>query len=154
MSLDVEQNDLHQQLLLNGDDPVDNKQFQSNYIDVIIATMITFILPISCMLIEQRLGALIPLLMYYGCCILIVRLRRGSFTYKIPNHNRYYWIYLIFIPLLIIVRREPVVAKPIEPVIKEAVDEEEEPITTSACRRARSVAPRSVIRMRRISPRL
>ena len=114
MSFDIHQPELHQHLISNATDDElakseDENQFKANYIDVIIATLIALGLPISCRLIQQEIGALIPLLMYYGCCIFIVRIRRGTFTYNIPKNNKYYWICSLFIPLLIIVAAQQVI---------------------------------------------
>ena len=114
MSLDVEQNNLNEQLIsindgIDKNNTNNNDDFKSNYIDIIIATIITFALPISCRIIEQNIGALIPLLIYYSCCIFVVRFRRGTFNYNIPKNNKYFWIYTIFIPLLILIAAQQII---------------------------------------------
>lgn len=103
--MEVEQQNNYNELLISSTDEnvSDSNEFQATYMDVIIATIITLLLPISCRLTEQNIGALIPLLMYYSCCIFVVRIRRKTFNYTIPKHNKYYWIYTMFIPLLIII---------------------------------------------------
>lgn len=107
-------NELNEQLIVNDEDDTEtvikSREFKANYIDTIIATLITFLLPISCRLIQQNIGALLPLIMYYSCCVFVVRLRRGTFNYSIPSHNGYYWMYTMFLPLLIIVILQQVIA--------------------------------------------
>ena len=79
------------------------EKFVSNIVDIIIATMMVVVLPISLMFLEQGIGAGLPLLIYYGCCIFVVKDRKGSFDYVMPKVRSRRWIYFVFIPLLILV---------------------------------------------------
>ena len=78
-------------------------KFVSNYVDLIIATMMVLILPISLRFIEQSVGAAFPLLLYYGCCIFLVYDRKKTFDYRMPKMDDRRWIYFVFILSLILV---------------------------------------------------
>jgi hypothetical protein len=80
--------------------PVTNpamKRFQSTNIDIIIALVATFLLPLACSALLDMNGALLPLALYYGVfCVLVVYWRKGSLEYVRPLA----WVPVLFFLLL------------------------------------------------------
>jgi hypothetical protein len=61
------------------------RKFQATDLDIVIALVATFLLPLACSALLDMSGALLPLALYYGVfCVLIVRWRRGSLEYVRP----------------------------------------------------------------------
>lgn len=73
--------------------------FRARDLDLVLALVATFILPVACMLLLEWSGALVPLLIYYGLfCFILVRWRKGSLDYARPMS----WVLPLFVFLLFI----------------------------------------------------
>jgi len=78
---------------------VERLKFKATNLDLIVALMATFLLPIACWLLLDWSGALLPLLLYYGVfCVVIVMWRKKSLDYVKPVS----WAWKLFIGLLIL----------------------------------------------------
>jgi len=67
------------------EDKISQLQFQPKPLDLILALISAFILPLICMFLFNLTGALIPLIIYYLVfCIGLVKWRKGSLEYSKP----------------------------------------------------------------------
>ncbi|MBI0583308.1 MAG: hypothetical protein ISF22_03670 [Methanomassiliicoccus sp.] len=73
--------------------------FKAANIDVAIALVATFLLPVACHFLLRWTGALLPLALYYGAfCVSVVLWRKGSLQYVRPRS----WAWPLFLVLLAI----------------------------------------------------
>ena len=64
---------------------VDRLKFRATNLDMLIALVATFLLPVACAFLLSNTGALLPLLLYYGVfCFGVVLWRKGSLDYVRP----------------------------------------------------------------------
>jgi membrane protease YdiL (CAAX protease family) len=78
---------------------VERLKFKANNLDLALALVATFLLPVACMLLLDWSGALIPLILYYGgFCFALVYFRKGSLEYYRPMS----WVLPLFLFLLLI----------------------------------------------------
>ncbi|MDD1756622.1 MAG: CPBP family glutamic-type intramembrane protease [Methanomassiliicoccales archaeon] len=78
---------------------VERLKFKANNLDLALALVATFLLPVACMLLLDWSGALIPLILYYGVfCFALVYFRKGSLEYYRPMS----WVLPLFLFLLLI----------------------------------------------------
>jgi len=78
---------------------VDRLKFRASNLDLALALIATFLLPVACWLLLEWSGALLPLILYYGVfCIAIVLWRKKSLDYVRPVN----WAIKLFVALLII----------------------------------------------------
>jgi hypothetical protein len=74
-------------------------RFKATNIDLVLALVATFLLPVACMLLLNWSGALLPLALYYGVfCFALVYWRKGSLEYFKPIS----WVWPLFLFLLAI----------------------------------------------------
>jgi hypothetical protein len=60
-------------------------RFRATNLDLVLALVATFLLPVACYLLLNTTGALLPLLLYYGVfCVGVVLWRKGSLDYARP----------------------------------------------------------------------
>jgi hypothetical protein len=72
-------------------------RFKAKNLDVALALVATFLLPLACMLLLDWSGALLPLVLYYGVfCFLLVYWRKGSLEYYRPVS----WVLPLFLFLV------------------------------------------------------
>lgn len=73
--------------------------FRANNLDLVIALVATFLLPVVCHFLLRWTGALLPLALYYGVfCVGVVLWRKGSLQYVRPRS----WAWPLFLVLLAI----------------------------------------------------
>lgn len=76
---------------------VDRLKFRATNLDLLIALVATFFLPVACLFLLTNTGALLPLLLYYGVfCFGVVRWRKRSLDYARPVA----WVLPLFLVLL------------------------------------------------------
>jgi len=74
-----------------------NAPFRATNLDIVIALVATFLLPVACWLLLRWTGALLPLALYYGVfCVGVVLWRKGSLQYVRPRT----WAMPLFLLLL------------------------------------------------------
>lgn len=76
-----------------------SNEFNPTFLDIAIALLATFFLPIVSYFLFIKFGALIPLILYYGVfCYLIVYWRKGSFHYhkRFSLLTNYFIVFLVF----------------------------------------------------------
>ena len=72
-------------------------KFRSTNLDLALALVATFLLPLACMVLLDWSGALLPLVLYYGVfCFALVYKRKGSLEYFKPIS----WVWPLFLFLL------------------------------------------------------
>lgn len=72
-------------------------EFRATNLDLAIALVATFLLPMACWLLLRWTGALVPLVLYYGVfCVGVVLWRKGSLQYVRPRT----WALPLFLFLL------------------------------------------------------
>ena len=78
---------------------VDRLKFKATNLDLVLALVATFILPVACGLLLDATGALLPMVLYYGVfCYALVYWRKGSLDYVRPVR----WSLGLFLFLLIV----------------------------------------------------
>lgn len=76
---------------------VERLKFKATNLDLGLALIATFLLPIACWLLLDWSGAFLPLILYYGVfCVAIALWRKKSFDYVRPVS----WSFKLFIGLL------------------------------------------------------
>jgi len=81
------------------DDRVFGGNFNPKKLDLLLAVVTVFLMPLICSYFYRLTGALIPLIIYYLIfCVGIVKWRKGTLDYRIPDN---FWNY-IFLSLLAI----------------------------------------------------
>jgi hypothetical protein len=76
---------------------VDRLKFKATNLDLVLALIATFLLPVACWLLLDWGGALLPLILYYGVfCLAIVLWRKKSLDYVRPVS----WAIELFIGLM------------------------------------------------------
>jgi len=74
-------------------------EFHATNLDVIIALLVAFGLPLVCGALYPVTGALVPLGLYYGvCCVGLVKWRRGTLEYRRPRT----WALPVFLTMLVL----------------------------------------------------
>ncbi len=64
---------------------VDRLRFKATNLDLVLALVATFLLPLACGLLLDATGALLPMVLYYGLfCYALVYWRKGSLDYVRP----------------------------------------------------------------------
>lgn len=72
-------------------------KFRATNLDLTLALVATFLLPVACMVLLDWSGALLPLVLYYGVfCFALVYWRKGSLEYFKPIS----WVWTLFLFLL------------------------------------------------------
>lgn len=78
---------------------VERLRFNATDLDLALALIATFLLPVACWLLFDLSGALLPLILYYGIfCVAIVLWRKKSLDYVKP----FSWSIKLFIGLLVL----------------------------------------------------
>jgi hypothetical protein len=76
---------------------VERLKFKATNLDLGLALIATFLMPVACWLLLDWSGALLPLILYYGVfCVAIVLWRKKSLDYVRPVS----WSFKLFIGLL------------------------------------------------------
>jgi hypothetical protein len=76
---------------------VERLRFKATNLDMLIALVATFLLPVVCYFLLNSTGAFLPLLLYYGVfCFGVVRWRKGTLDYVRPVA----WVLPLFFVLL------------------------------------------------------
>lgn len=91
---------------MSSDSASIDKNFNPSSLDLVLALLATFILPITAYFLFTIFGALIPLLLYYGVfCYAIVYWRRGTIEYNrtFSLMTKYFIGFFIFELILIII---------------------------------------------------
>ena len=78
---------------------VERLKFKATNLDLVLALVATFLLPLACMLLLDWSGALLPLMLYYAVfCFALVYWRKGSLEYFRPMS----WVLPLFLFLLLV----------------------------------------------------